>query len=135
MKDISKNMYKVTIFLLKYAPLFTLICTMITQILAYHNIALDLFIFLSPSMISLIILVLLSNVFKFCYVHRLPVYWMIIGKFLQMFTGDTPMDLVPKAYYMLIFGGVFCIIYTIIHIIFGNKIRRKLGLEIDEECL
>jgi len=130
---ISRIEYKVALLLLKYFPISVLLCTMISSTLIHFGYITPLYILFSPSLISLILMIILSNLFKFCYVHRLSIYWMIIGKFLQMFTGNTLIDLMPQAYTTFIVGGIGCIIYTLIFILFGKQIRKKLGLLIEDE--
>ena len=79
----DKTLYKVFLIILKYIPhLFAFTYTLYT-LLGFCGIDWNIIgCFFHISLFSWIYLLLTSIIFKFCYVHRLPLYYIGVNEFI-----------------------------------------------------
>lgn len=75
-RSVNKNLYKIFLVLLKYTPITLAINDVLHSILSYYEVKCY---FLSSlggvSIFYLITLYILSYVFRFCYLYRIPLYY------------------------------------------------------------
>lgn len=72
----SKAAYKIMLLILKYIPITLACACVLNTILAYFGIAtLILNCCFGTSILFIILLYILSYVFRFCYLYRLPLHY------------------------------------------------------------
>lgn len=77
--NINKHIYKLFLGVTKYTPTILALTQIIGLVLNYFGIKSDLIsCFGGVSIIFIILLFIMSYVFKFCYIFRIPLYYMII---------------------------------------------------------
>lgn len=73
---INKQLYKVFLLIIKYIPNILAICKILGLILSYFGItSFCLTCFSGTSIVFLILLYLVSYIFKFCGIHRLSLHY------------------------------------------------------------
>lgn len=83
--NLSKVYYKIELFLLKIIPFILATVCFINTTLSYFNIDITFLSYLGGvSILPLIFLYLSSYVFKFCFYHRLPLYYITINLILNL---------------------------------------------------
>lgn len=83
---VSKNLYKVLLLILKYTPFILALNETIFTILHYYDIqCLYLNITFGVSFIFLLHLYIVSYVFKFCYLYRIPLYYVTIINIISLY--------------------------------------------------
>lgn len=77
---ISKRLYKIFLGITKYIPLFLSAIFIINTICAYFKLYVPILIYLGGVSFPLILLLyLLSWVFQFCHLYRIPLHYVTIG--------------------------------------------------------
>lgn len=83
---VSKNLYKVLLLILKYTPFILALNETIFTILHYYDVqCLYLNITFGVSFIFLLHLYIVSYVFKFCYLYRIPLYYVTIINIISLY--------------------------------------------------
>lgn len=78
-KNVNKTLYKLLLLILKYTPITLAINDIIHSILAYYEIENYIFSGIAGvSLAYLFTLYILSYVFRFCYLYRIPLYYITI---------------------------------------------------------
>lgn len=129
----SKNLYKLFMIIAKYIPLVLAIVQIIGLVLNLLGITGTAIAFLSflggTSVVFMIILYIFSYVFRFCYLYRIPLYYVTTVNILfavKKFVGFTIETAALLQLHFLI-AGVFIIIF----IIYAYKNRSKVSNKID----
>lgn len=85
-KPVSKDLYKIAIWLLKLIPFILALFNFLNTILTCFNIVLPFIVELaSISFIPLIFIYVASYLFKFCKYHRVPLHYVATNKVLNLF--------------------------------------------------
>lgn len=114
---VNKNLYKIFLSFVKYVPNILSITKIITLILNYFNIHLFcLTCFGGTSIIMLILLYLISFLFKFCGLYRLSLNYVTLITAISIFDWyigiPIPMDMTWRLYGII--SGVFITSWIII---------------------
>lgn len=123
----NKNLYKIFLSLVKIIPNILAICKIIGLILSYFKVsAFALTCFGGTSIITLVILYLISYIFKFCGIHRLSLHYttlITVISTLDYYIG-IPLSLDGIYHLYSIITGVFMISWIIIW--YKNKNNPKI---------
>ena len=114
---VNKNLYKIFLSFVKYIPNILAITKILTLILNYCNIHLFcLTCFGGTSIIMLILLYLISFLFKFCGLYRLSLNYVILVTAISIFDWyigiPIPIDMTWRLYGII--SGVFITSWVII---------------------
>lgn len=117
----SKTYYKIFLGIVKYTPLTLLLIKIISTILNYFCIFVpELALFGGTSIVFIFLLYLIAQVFKYCYLYKMPLYYMTsLDIFIIVFKSlIDPIDI-----YRIIFitFGIFMVIYIIYAYLTRNK--------------
>lgn len=78
--NINKNLYKIFLSIVKYIPITLSMLFIVHNVLVYLNIITPIILYLGgTSIITIALLYLLSWIFKFCYLYRIPLHYVTIG--------------------------------------------------------
>lgn len=78
--NINKNLYKTFLILVKYIPITLAIIFLSQNVLVYLEIVTPILLYLGgSSFIFIVLLYILSWVFRFCYLYRIPLHYVTIG--------------------------------------------------------
>lgn len=84
-KLVSKQLYKIAIWLLKFIPFILALFNFLNTILITLGIILPFIVELaSISFIPLIFIYIASYLFKFCRYHRVPLHYVAVNKVLNL---------------------------------------------------
>lgn len=122
-KTIDKNFYKVFIAIIKYVPI-TLLCIFVIGCLL--NLASVPTFIISciggTSLISLGLLYMLSYIFRFCNLHRLPLHYVTISNMLTIANAIfTLVNIMFLIRFLFIVGGIILVYYIIRTYLDRNK--------------
>lgn len=114
--NVSKKLYKLLIIILKYTPIALSINDILHSILSYYNI--NCYILSCIGGVSLVflgILYIISYVFRFCYLYRIPLYFITLTNLISLYdlyVGINLNDLQIFRVYLVLFGiSVILFIY------------------------
>ena len=119
---INKRLYKIFLGLIKYTPITIAVNQIIGTILNYFGISSILITcFGGASIIFIIILFLISYVFNFCYLFRLPLVYSTIIISLKFIDGiiGLPITTIMMFQIIAILTGIFVILF--IYYIYKNR--------------
>lgn len=123
----NKNLYKIFLIVIKYIPTFLAILKLTTLIANYLKVRLFILTCLGgTSIIMLLVLYLISYIFKFCLTHRLPLHYITIVSILttlDYYLGSSISALTSYRVY-LILSGIFIITWIIVW--FVNRKNPKI---------
>lgn len=106
--NLNKRLYKLLILLLKYIPVVLSINDILHSILSYNDInCYFLSCFGGVSLIFLAILYVISYVFRFCYLYRIPLYFITITNLIalyDLYIGINVSDIQMLRVYLVLFG-------------------------------
>ena len=121
----SKRFYKIFLGFVKYTPISVLLLKVLGVFLNYCHIIVPILAFLGgTSLPFLIILYLISIAFKYCYLYKMPLYYMTGMDILMIISKLLPsLDV-----YRIIFitFGIFMIIYIAYAYLTRNNPNRKI---------
>lgn len=124
---VNKNLYKIFLILIKYLPLTLSLIQLGLTIMNWLGISAPLLIcFGGSSLIFIVLLYLISYVFKYCYLFRMPLWYITIMMICNIlrYLGFIPVDL-DTLYRMYFFiSGVFGISYIIVA--YKNRNKPKV---------
>jgi len=113
-KAIDKNLYKIFISILKYTPITLLILFMIGFVLNIMGIStLVITCLCGTSLMTLTLLYILSYIFKFCNLFRMPLHYVAATNIITLIVkviGITTLNLLLLRVY-LITGALILIFY------------------------
>ena len=111
----SKRIYRALLFILKYVPMILAIANIIALILQFFGIS---FVLLNctfgTSILFLVVLYMLSYVFRFCYLYRLPLHYVTTINLLQLIDAfiGIPISTTTIFSIYLIITGLAIVIYV-----------------------
>lgn len=113
-EPLNKRLYKLFLIVIKYTPITIAISQIIGTILNYLGISSILIsCFGGASILFLIILFLISYIFKFCYLFRLPLVYSVIVTLLK-FTDSIfglPLSTLTSFQLHVIIVGIFIVLF------------------------
>lgn len=124
--EIQKSLYKVFLYIIKYTPTLLTLFEILYLILSYLGIdGLAITCVGGTSIIFIILLYLIAEVFKFCNLFKLPLYYITTNKIIllaDMFVGIPISTIHIFRLYVFIFG-----VYIILYIIYSYKNRNNFN--------
>lgn len=83
--NINKYLYKVFLTCVKYTPITLSICFILNLVCNYYRISCPILSYIGGvSFIFIALLYLMSWVFQFCYLYRIPLHYVTIGNLLGL---------------------------------------------------
>lgn len=123
----NKNLYKIFLVIIKYIPTILAICKMITLITHYFKFRIFMLTCIGgTSIIFLLVLYLISYIFKFCLTHRLPLHYTSIVTIITMldYYAGLAINTVTLYQVYLFLSGTFLISWVIVW--FVNRKNPKI---------
>lgn len=125
--NISKYLYKIFLICAKYIPVILSIIFIINVFCAYLKITIPILSYLGGvSFIFIILLYLISIVFQFCYLYRLPIHYITLGNFIGIidkhFTISISNVMLFRVYFILF--GIMLIAY--VWLMYKNRNNPKV---------
>lgn len=126
-QNINKYFYKLLLSIIKYIPVFLSIVFIINFICNYLNIILPIIpYFVGVSFLCIILLYLLSFVFRFCYLYRIPLHYItlstVIGILKQL--GIITLSAIGMFRLYFILTGIALIVY--VWLMYKNRNNPKV---------
>lgn len=112
----NKNVYKIFLSLIKYVPTFLAILKIISLTLSYLEVSSFLVTCLSgTSIVFLILLYLIAEVFKFCGLYKISLNYVSIVTLLTIFDWyfKFPLDIADRYIMYALITGVFIVTWII----------------------
>lgn len=126
-KSINKTLYKIFLIFIKYIPVILSINFICNLICNYFRLSLTLFSYLGGvSFIFIILLYLLSFVFKFCYLYRIPLHYITLGNVIGSLRQFNIITLPVLGMYRLYFiiTGISLVVYVCL--MYKNRNKPKV---------
>lgn len=123
----NKNLYKIFLSIVKYIPLILSICFIINLILRYFKIVSPIIAYFGgASFLFIIVLYLISFVFKFCYLYRIPLHYITINNIFGIFykCGIITFSIINMYRLYFILTGIVLIVY--IWLMYKNRNNPKI---------
>lgn len=128
-KLLNKRIYKIELYLLKIIPYLIMLCYFVNTTLSYNGINISL-----PSLIGglslfpWIFLYLSSYTFRFCFYHRLPLFYVLISDGIAYYDIEYGVPIADRTLFSLncIIAGITIFIIAFCKIKYGkcnNKIH------------
>lgn len=122
-ENLNKTLYKVIILYLKIIPILLGIFDFSNTLLSYYNIDMPVISYIAGiSFLPLSFIYLASYVFKFCEYHRMPLHYIVVTNFINiydMYVGVPLSDRGILSLYLIV--AFISIIITIILYVKSNK--------------
>lgn len=131
---INKNLYKIFLSVIKFTPiilaLIQLLCTILN---IFHISNLYLSCLGGSSLLFILVLYLISYVFKYCYLYRIPLNYVTVIIILKAFTSLCNLEVYTMWIFRLhiVITGLF--IVTFIYYMYKNRKSKKVDY-IKELC-
>lgn len=124
----GRNLYKILISVIKYMPITMLFLFVIGLILNYLGISAFVVTCIGgTSLLSITLLYLLSYVFRFCYLYRLPLHYIAISNIILIFNKVKVILATLVVYRILaILLGLFLIAYITYWYLNRNNPNKKV---------
>lgn len=110
---LNKKYYKLFLIILKYTPFILMIIDLLSTSFSYFNISCNLLSYIGGvSLIFLIILYILSTIFKYCTLYRFPLYYITVTNIIAIVDNyyKLPLsDLNLLRLYFVILGLLFVV--------------------------
>lgn len=117
----SKNVYKLFLGVVKYIPITLFILKIINTILNILEITcISLTLFGGTSILFIILLYFIANIFRYCYLYKMPLYY-ITGLDLFIIFGKSLVNAIDMYRIIFITSGIFMIVYIIYAYLTRNK--------------
>ena len=121
----NKSLYKVFLTSLKYIPhLIGTLYYLYTILNLYLNVSFINYI-INLSILPLLYILISSFVFKFCIIHRIPIYYILILNLINII-WDTNSIMIKKSYVVVIYTILYLTIY-VFPIIYKNIKKKFIG--------
>lgn len=125
--NISKYLYKIFLGYAKYIPIIVSILYILNIICQYLKTAVPILIYLGGvSFIFITLLYLISFVFQFCYLYRIPLHYVTLGNLIgiidQYFTIPISNIMLFRIYFIMF--GIMLIVY--IWLMYKNRNNPKI---------
>lgn len=125
--NIDKNLYKIFLALVKYIPITIALIFTTHQILMYLKILNPMLMYIGgTSFVFIVLLYILSFVFRFCSLYRIPLHYVTVGNtigVLDTFLKFPISNLSMFRLYFILFG-IMLIIY--IWLMYKNRNNPKV---------
>ena len=125
--NISKNLYKIFLVFTKYLPLILALLFIANTLLAYYKITLPfIYYFGGTSFIFIILLYLISWVFQFCHLYRIPLYYVTLSNIIGIADsyGLIPLDNLNITRVYFIIAGIAAVAY--VWFVYKNRNKPKI---------
>ena len=125
--NINKYFYKLLLSIIKYIPIFLSIVFVVNLICNYLNIVLTIIpYFVGVSFLFIILLYLLSFVFRFCYLYRIPLHYITLSTSIGMLKqlGIITLNALGMYRVYFIITGIALIIY--VWLMYKNRNNPKI---------
>ena len=126
----NKSLYKIFLNIVKYLPMTLALFQIVLTTLNYFGIAAIGLTYLGGSSVLFVaLLYIISYVFKYCYLYRIPLWYITLILFLGMLRtfGLLPLDLLDLYRLYTIISGLF----TLLFIGYAYKNRNNPNNKID----
>lgn len=113
---INKHLYKIFLVVVKYIPLITALIQIILTIFNYFGVAATSLTYLGgTSILFIVLLFIISYVFKFCYLFRIPLWYNTIIIFLSILRnfGYLPIEIIDLYRIYAIISGIFITLFVV----------------------
>lgn len=124
----NKYLYKITAIVIKYLPSVLAVSQIILTVLNYLGIAFPLISFVGgTSLLFLGLLYLLSYLFQYCYLYRLPLGYNLVVNIIVLLksTNIFPIELSTLYRILGIITGIFISIF--VFFMYKNRNNPKVG--------
>lgn len=123
----SKNLYKIFLVAVKYLPLTLLLVKVINIICAYFKIFSTAFSFIGgTSILFLALLYIIAIIFKYCYLYKMPLYFLTITDLFLMVTKIFTFNTLDIYRILFFIFGIFMITYIAYAYLTRNNPNRKI---------
>lgn len=123
----NKNLYKIFLIIIKYIPIVLAVCKVITLITHYFKFRIFILTCVGgTSLIMLLLLYLISYIFKFCLTHRLPLHYVTTISVLTMldYYFGSKISVITSYRIYAILTGIFIITWILVW--FVNRKNPKI---------
>lgn len=123
----DKTLYKVFLSVIKYVPILLSILFIMNLIFMYFRLELPIIAYFGgTSFIFIIVLYLMSFVFKFCTLYRLPIHYITISNIIGiLYThGIITISTINMYILYLLFTGIILVIY--VWLMYKNRNKPKI---------
>ena len=127
-KFLNVSKYKIYLLVTKFIPHFMAFLYALYTILEFCGIdGFSISLFTDVSILTWIYLFVTSKVFKFCYVHRLPLYYIAINEFITNldYYVHIPVDDFKLLVIHILIIAVLLFLYTLYYIRYGLDIKKR----------
>ena len=122
----SKKVYKLFLGLVKFTPIALLLINILGITCNYFLVSIPILAFLGgTSLPFLVILYLIASVFKYCYLYKMPLYYLTGMDALIMFS-KLVLPIVDLYRIIFITFGIFMIVYIAYAYLTRNNPNRKI---------
>lgn len=124
----NKYLYKITAIIIKYLPMLLSILQILILILNYVGIAIPILtVFGGTSIAFIILLYLLSYLFQYCYLYRIPLGYNFIIDIIALLRSEglLPVELICLYRIIVIITGIFISIF--VFLMYKNRNNPKVG--------
>ena len=125
--SINKNLYKLFLIFIKYIPLILSIAFVSNFICNYFNIIAPVIAYIGGvSFIFIILLYLISFVFKFCYLYRVPLHYITVSNIIGIMRQCNIITFTVLGMYRLYFivTGIALVVYVCL--MYKNRNKPKI---------
>lgn len=132
--NINKNLYKIFLSIVKYIPIVLAILFIVHNILVYNTIITPVILYIGgTSVITITLLYLLSWIFKFCYLYRIPLHYVTCANLLGIIDKCLKLPFSNIGMYRIhfILFGIMLVVY--IWYVYKNRNKPRVDY-IDSLC-
>lgn len=123
----SKNIYKIFLALVKFLPITLLLIKILGIICCALGITTVTFSFLGgTSIIFLILLYIIAEIFKYCYLYKMPLYYLTFTDLFILVTKIIAFDIVDAYRIIFITSGIFMVAYITYTYLTRNNPNKKV---------
>lgn len=123
----NKNLYKLFLIIIKYIPVTLSVCFIVNLIFRYFKLVTPaLAYFGGTSFLFIAVLYLISFVFKFCHLYRIPLHYITISNFIGILYQYKIITLSIMNMYIiyLIIAGIAIVVY--VWLMYKNRNNPKI---------
>jgi hypothetical protein len=127
MPNVNKSLYKVFLGFIKYIPSLLALVFISGTTCSYLKLSVPIIAYFGGvSFLFLVLLYLISWVFQFCHLYRIPLYYVTLGNVVGMLDkyGVLPFDNVIMCRIYFILTGIALIVY--IWFMYKNRNKPKI---------
>lgn len=127
MPNVNKRLYKVFLGFIKYIPSLLALVFISGTTCSYLKLSVPIIAYFGGvSFLFLVLLYLISWVFQFCHLYRIPLYYVTLGNVVGMLDkyGVLPFDNVIMCRIYFILTGIALIVY--IWFMYKNRNKPKI---------